>query len=306
VADGFNAFDHLVSRFYDAAAVPSDWWRLVEDAAEHVGAFGALFLTWDQRKNAMGFTAHSGYDPEAERLYSAHFGAIDPRRIAIEASPIGEISLCHHSFDDAYVRRSEFYNDFLIPQGGRFCMAARLASDADISAVFAFHRNTRQGPFEADQVAYFQRLLPHAVRAARLSHGFAELQSADARLGNALEHVGRSVIVTDRRGVVLTANAPAEALLAGGDGLTTDGGRLSAERADDARRLAMIVRDTADARQAPDGHIGGALLIARRSGLRPLRVTIAPLSGDRAGLFGLERPIVILFVEDPDAPALAA
>lgn len=303
-----DRFDELVLRLYDAASETSLWQDLLADLADHLGAFGAQVLIWDHSSSALGFAAYTGYAPEAEVLYGAHYGGIDPRRLAVEARPAGRLSLCHEQFDEDFVRRSEFYNDFLLPQGGRFLMSTKLAATDGVSAYLSFHRNVRQGCFEQEDARQAERLIPHATRAAGLMLHLSQLQTRSQQLEAALDRVEWGIIVTDASGKVLLANAAADALLAAGDGLCMAKGRLSARLHRDGARLKDLIARTVPAGQTT-GAVGGALRIERPRAqgslnVRSLNVVAAPLTERTSAKFGFDRPLVILFISDPQSDIL--
>lgn len=288
-------FDSLVLRLYDAATDPALWHGLLADMADYLGAYSGQLFLWDEASNSPALIAHTAVDPETIGLYSDHYGAIDPRRRAGQAAPVGQMMVCHELFDDDYVRRSEFYNDFLIPHGGRFTVGTKLVEEASAAAIFSFHRNQRQGRFEPQHVRELERFIPHAVRAARISFKFAQMEARAGNLQAALDQVSWGVMVVDASGRIVLANADAETRLTAADALATVDGKLVAWQGRENERLSALIRRAAGGRG-----VGGAMTAERRTGQRPLNVLVAPLNEQTAVRFGLHRPLAIVMVSDPD------
>jgi hypothetical protein len=59
------------------------------------------------------FTTVSRLSKEGERDYAAHFHTIDPNVPLLTKVPLGQWLCTHHYYDDKFVSRNEFYQDFL-------------------------------------------------------------------------------------------------------------------------------------------------------------------------------------------------
>jgi hypothetical protein len=105
-----------------------------------------------------------------------YYGAIDPRREALERVPVGKLFTADEHFDGGRFRKSEFFNDFLVPYGVPYVAGSRVLQTAGLSAVVAILRNFRQGPFESREVAVAERLMPHLRRVARLHSNVGSLR----------------------------------------------------------------------------------------------------------------------------------
>ncbi len=271
---GDDAFDRLILRLYDAAYDSSLWPEVLASISELIRGHGTQFFWWDKTADTLAFTAMSGYSTEAQQLYGAYYGAIDPRRQLFDRRPIGTLTRCHEYFDESFVRRNEFYNDFLIPQGARYLLGTRLADDAEMTAVIGTLKNKREGAFETEDAKNIDRLIPHLVRAAQFSRRFMQLRQAEQTLDAALDRVGWGIVIVDADARIVRTNAAARALLSAGDGLRGRQGRLTAWRSSDAQELAGLVHGAAKTALGGDPHASGALAIARPSEARPLNVVI--------------------------------
>ena len=138
-------------------------------------------------------------------------------------------------------------------------------------------------------------LMPHLCRAAEVGW---RLRGAALKAGSALDalhQVGHAMLLLDRAGHVVFANAAAEALLRAADGLAVSRGILTALDRTASRRLEALLAQAAHA----DGG-AGALRVPRPSGQPALALLAMPLR--RLTLDALlmpEQPAVLLCVSDP-------
>jgi hypothetical protein len=71
---------------------------------------------------------------------------VDPRaNLAIETPP-GVWFNCWDRFDDDFVARSAFYQDFLIPYGGRYASGAKLIEEGNQVVMLGVHRGLGAPP----------------------------------------------------------------------------------------------------------------------------------------------------------------
>lgn len=267
-----------IAALYDAAADPGAWSLALAEAARFCDADGAHFLIWDNRASQPNLSAVAGFDSRTEALYMSYYGAIDPRRQLIASTPVGIISACHEHFDSAFVGKSEFYNDFLIPSGGRYIAGARLIGSGEQTVIMAVHRGTRRGPFTIQDRSMLQRLLPHLRWTAEL-HSRLQPLHRDLRIAEAaLADLAIAVVVVDRNGRIRLLNSAAEALLRQDDGLTVRHGRLVAVEPDTAARLTHAIGAATVAYAGSGTVTPRAVEVSRPSGRRPFLVMAMPLT----------------------------
>jgi PAS domain-containing protein/DNA-binding CsgD family transcriptional regulator len=230
--------------------------------------------------------------------YARYYGAIDPRRQALERHPVGQVLTADEHFDGGRLRKSEFFNDFLIPYGVPYVAGGRVLQSAGLSAVVAVLRNVRQGPFAPREVATLECLMPHLQRTARLHSRIGGLRRQNQILAAALNRLTFGVVITDGAGRVLVVNPAAEELAAAGDGLALRGGRLTADRPEAAAALARSIAAAVPRAARGNGQCGGPLRITRASGRRPLAVLLAPLGADTALAAEHHGPAVLILITD--------
>lgn len=296
--------DHLIGCLYEAAAEPKRWPESMSALGNLLNAVSGQFLLWDKRAQAPAFLAFRHDAPiAANEDYERHYGALDPRRLLVERLPVGTLIADHEHFDEAFVRKDEFYQDYLRPLGLRYAAGGRVLDTPDVAAVVAVIRAPEQGPFLPPEMGLLGRLVPHLRRAAQLHQRLAPARRADLGRREALDRLPFGLLIVDSAGRVLSANRAAEHMLAAGDGLTIRHGRLTTARSDDAAALGQrLTEAVATAVKRNGGGAGGSALRVRRPSGRPAYgLLVAPLAAsDPLGLAVRTKHAALVLVTDPE------
>lgn len=226
-ATAIEAADALVADLYRAAAGELHW-------GEPLSALRTLFGAWGVHLHAVrvatGTVAFSyevgGFPPEGVLAYIREYHRIDPRAALVSRLGIGEWISCHHHFDVAFVARNRFYQDFLIPYGGRYVSGAKIYEDAEIAAIIGIHRGRGMQPLTDEEVALGNRLGRHVSTALGLWRRQVRILEQHL-LGNALlDQLPHPVMLIDEHQRLHHANAAALRLLRTGEHLRLHEGAL--------------------------------------------------------------------------------
>jgi DNA-binding CsgD family transcriptional regulator len=286
----------LVDELYDTAAGHGDWRGFLGDLAGALrGVIPALFVQRGPTEPAiLGVTV--GLDPTWAAAYDNYYINRDLRRRKILALPSGGVFVGSALVPDRELVRSEFYNDFLRPQGYFHLLGAVPLKNEDVFAVLRVIRPRTSPAFDPDDVELVRRLVPHLSRALGLARQLAVAEARRSEVVQALDWFPTAVLLLDRQGRVVAANRSAEDLLASGDGLRADRDGLRAALPGDTLALRRLVAAAAEPTVASGD---GTLTLTRPSGLRPLNLLVAPL---RAPIVpdANARAQVVVFITDPE------
>jgi hypothetical protein len=262
----------LVAEFYEAALAPAQFPQVLRHLARFAGGTGAILLTWDKRAAEVALHATGGHTgADAPEHYRRHYAPLDPYRRVLETRPTGAWTTCADFFDDAFVARDAFYNDYLLPRGVRYMSAARVLTSDAYDAYVGVHRGPRDGPFARDVVDRLARLGGQFGRALRL-HLDTVQSRIESEVGTAgLDRMAQPALLVDPDARILHANPAAEARLRAGDALTARQGRLTMAATADAGRLRGLIDAATRARLGGEMRLDGP---ARHT--VPLTVTVAP------------------------------
>jgi DNA-binding CsgD family transcriptional regulator len=291
--------DAVLGAIYEAALMPERWTEVLRALTRLAGGVGSTLVAWNTAEDRPILVKAAGefHDNEVgQRPYAEHYGALDlTRRLAL-THPVGSTFLCHEHIAEAEVRRSEYYNDFLMPQGGRFTIGVPLVRTEAVMASCGTHRGLREGPFGDSERGLFERLAPHLRRALRIQEVLALAETRERAALAALDRLPCAAFVLDRRCRVLAENAAARVLVAARQGLRLRQGVLACDRADNQTRLDAAL---AAAGGGETARTAETVAIPRPESRHPLLALVVPVPRDDRRL-GIEGAAALVLVRDPD------
>jgi len=169
-----------------------------------------LFSIEGGRPGGLSITTNNWINHKDLIRYYEHYHRIDPRRTYAENQPVGKVMQCSTVYDERYVNRNEFYQDFLIPTGARYIAGACLFADNNTRIHAAFNHFSDRGVFTDDEMKRLQRLTPHLVRAAHMMVANRDLTHALAANEIALTSLRQGLIALDAKNSIVYANDAAE------------------------------------------------------------------------------------------------
>lgn len=288
-----DRFVHTTDLIYGAAMVSGLGPELLRELAGSLGCHaGATVITTADRRLFEGMAV--GVDPDAHQTFLRRFHRENPLRVD-PAREQGAVVDWRSLIPRKALERTEMYQSYYRPhdlgEGLRLTLWQSDAGRQSISLV----RSWSRGPFDSAELAWARALMPHLSRAAAVARRLrgAELQTAHAYA--ALYQVPHAMLLLDRAGRVVFANAAAETLLRAADGLTVTRGVLGASDRTASRRLPALLELAAQR----DG-TAGTMRLPRPSGPPALALIVMPLR--RAALDALlmpEQAAMLLCVCDP-------
>jgi len=287
------ALSHLVSAIYDASLDPDLWPQIVERTSCFVGGFSACISIQGQVPELSGVHTFGDIpDQVYGRLYAETYHRLDPRDWSLLNVGAVKGNAAFLPLQDFYQTR--FYREWMQPQrigDNPICVLDR--TDAG-SAAFGVFVTASEGD-ENERVFERMRLItPHLRRAALITRSM-QLRKAEATaLADTLDGLAAAVILLDGDRRVVHANASGQSLLARKSPLHVVNGKITANGAEDQRRLNQCLAAAAD---------GGATLAVRgRENERHL-VHVLPLtSSARRGVGNMFRAVAAMFVHEVKPP----
>lgn len=300
-----------VQQIYDSA-LSSEGWSGALDAVNTVaGGRHAAILLEDRPRQWAEMLTDTTWDPTQLDLVvtTAAAGVLPPW---IPSLPQGVMMRTSAMQADSDFIRSVYYNEVIRPIGNFYGVLAVLERTPAQSGLIAIGRPHGGENFADDDVVALQMLLPHLARVLDLRRRAGQADLHAAAIETVLDRVDLGVILVDADGRPLYFNRPAEALLAGADGLSVGRAGIAAALAEDTRRLHRAIAAAAAAGR-PGGTIdaagraaaaGAHIRVSRPSGRRPLLLTVIPVARARVHA-GLAAQVAV-FITDPDGAASPA
>ena len=238
------------------------------------------------------------FDPSWKQAYDEYFVGRDLRRPRIQALPPCTVYIGQELASDDELCRSEFYNDFLRPQGFFHALGALVVKDQGRIGVLRVLR-PRSRPFGAEERSFLRLVLPHLARALGVHQRLAGVGAERDANAEVLDRFSSGVVLLDRHARVLAANHYAALLLRAADGLLSIQGSLVAS----APRDGVLLRHLIDAVASRDPRrpeaAGGALVVQRPSGRMPYHVLVSPLAAPWLAT-APRHAAVVVSVTDPE------
>lgn len=116
-------------------------------------------------------------------------------------------------------------------------------------------------------------------------------------LESALDAFDHAVFGLDGEGRVVLSNRQAEHIVRSGDRIRLANGRLMAALPEENGRLQSQLADAVATGTGSSNSAGGSLLLNRKSGSTPLRLTVTPVLSHLPGSYG--QLAALVFVSDP-------
>ncbi|MDP4029287.1 MAG: hypothetical protein Q8P42_10045 [Gallionella sp.] len=295
---------NLVGMVYEAALDEHKWPIFLDAFARAVGGCSAMLRSADWQAGKAGFVASIGYDPAWQAAYCNHFVKLDYLTPVLNQFLLGEVKTSDQVFSMSEQRKTEFYNDYFLPQDKVHAVGSLLARDGDHTLLFGAQRGKRAGAFGEEQARLMGILAPHVTRAVQVHR---KLSSAavekDWALGT-LDQLRMGVILTNRSGAPLFVNRAAEQLLGSGQGINSHQSRLALPNLAETARLYQLISDAAQG--APGTNRGGDMRIALPNG-ESLHCLVMPIPLEFSARLdvALASGCVALFISKPSGLRLS-
>jgi DNA-binding CsgD family transcriptional regulator/PAS domain-containing protein len=284
----------LIATVYDAAADPALWPQFLARWVDVTGADLAFLQRHHLTEHRSELVATFGMQPRLSDSYNRHYSRVNVwrehgRHLYVE----GAVLVDEHFYPRDLLKRSEFYNDCLLPNGATRCMTGVISRRQNDVLVLTAMRDEHRQPFDTRDSNTIQQLVKHLGRAFTLQDRLQVLEAGE----EVLNTLGLGIILLTADGSVTFSNRGAEEILRSDDGLQVLRGRLTAshrERDDELQRLVRYATGRDDSNGCPPG-----VLVTRPSGRSPFHVTASPLRRTPSPFAHTASPVAAVLITDP-------
>jgi DNA-binding CsgD family transcriptional regulator len=287
-----------IEQAYDCVADDGDWDQFIASYARLVGADSGLIYV--RPTGAPGtLIASLEYDAFSKLAkYLAYYDARSPLRPLFRQLPEAKIqAVGEFAFSPDY-RRTEYYQDWVRPQGYADLLGTHLVQTPQLYAWLALRRSEQRGPFTRAEILAAARVAPHVMRAVKIRSRLGQERGKAGSLRGALEALRFGVLIVDGGANVLMANRAAESILRKGDGLQCHHSRLACVRPQETAAVHHAIRALMQAGTSADLHV------SRKHGRRPLMLHVLPIPSPSAwNGFVPQSGTAAIFVIDPMSSA---
>lgn len=298
--------EHLlnaITKIYRAGLKPKSWPEALDAISRCVGSPKAvLYSVKPCDGSVLEFRSHN-IDPAYGGQYLSYYHQVDPWLDCVRSMESGQPLRGTQIVPDNTMRRTEHFNDFLKPQDIRFLLtgfSGRKSTRMDILSVF--HR-VKEDDFDSRSVRIFEILIEHVAQALNVERALEGARVCSRELGAVLDSVPKAILLLNRSGAVIYANAAADRLLSAADGLSVSDRRLEATSPGARKSLDRLLRDAVVV-PFPTRHKRRVTKVPRISGGHPYVVRAAPIetTPDIADTNDLPNsPHLLVTISDPEA-----
>jgi DNA-binding CsgD family transcriptional regulator len=299
----------MLEAIHAAGLDESLWPTVMSSMSRLFGSIGTTMECVDKRAGTLtDFWSH-GVPDGSDLEYAEHYLFTSPRMALSDPRRFGEIGYDYMLLDEAAMNRDAYYSEFL-PKGGlRYFLAGSLIRSPLENAAIAVQRSPGQGHVDEAEVKLMRRLLPHIQQAYGTTRQLRSAVQSKHMLEETFDWLPDATLLVGEDGLVLFANAAAQAFARRGDGIRIVRGRLDFSASSAAgsyeRALAAVQRlkqGLGALTPAEDFHVpasgGGAAYL----------VSVRPM-GPASGHHRHGNPLALVFIralsQEPDGRLLA-
>lgn len=251
-------FDQIALGFFRAVRGHISWNQALLPLQRAVSAWMVQLHGVDLARQTVTFLHVAGDLPaEAVVDYVRQYHRLDPRAELAVHLPPGQWFNCWDHFDDGYVANSVFYQEFLIPYGGRYVSKTKLLQNGPVSVFLSVHRGRGSLPMDADEQAFCRRQALYLADALRFNEGYLQPRQIGGFGIEFLAQLEIPVALLDERARLRFANAAARSLLFQNKLIIDTEPRLTCSRREDdavlLQALATLTTQYAMSGDRPNG-----------------------------------------------------
>lgn len=277
---GITGQDRLIQHLWDAA-LTTDWQPFLERLGNDLRGDCATLFQHDYANGCGQMLAAYGVDKDMQAKYDAHYCRTNVWVDRQAKLPAGSVVRSEQLLSLAELQRSEYYADWLRPQGLCHALGSTVVRDEHLVVKLGLLRGPRGGSMRDVELQAVRSLMPHLERAVKVSQQLRLGELGNLHADQAFEANQQGLLLIDKELVVHRINHAAARTLEMHDGVSIDlSERLRILDMASARALLTVIAAVLERGIKALGH--RRLTIPRPSG-RPafiVQVMPAPQSGE--------------------------
>lgn len=293
--DESSQLSALISDVYDAASDRTLWPAALQSISAFIPAAAVNLFSEDAvQKSARVFYSH-GVKQTFLDSYFQKYIHINPTFPATLFFEVGRVIVETDIIPRAEMLATQFYKEWLRPQGLIEMMAAVLEKSATSVAAVAVGRSESEGLIDVPAVRRMNLIVPHVRRAITIGKLIDLHKVEAAALSDTLDGLATATFLVDAAGRLTHTNAAAQALLDQEVFVRESSGRLAVNGTEIDRSLHDLIAhvELQDAASQPEGT---SVPFTARSGESYVAHVLALTSGVRRKTAVAYRSVAAIFV----------
>jgi DNA-binding CsgD family transcriptional regulator len=293
----------LIESIYASALEPGGWKRLAHDLSDAFGR-AAVAISMPHPESDQAFDVYRMHlRDDFEPIFLKHLIKGLPWGSPFTGALKNRFGSMNESLTDAELAKSDFYAEFMKPQGlaAQSPICHEIATNAlGKFAGIAIYRREGCREFQPEDIELGNALVPHLGRAYAIYSRLGGVRRARNALAEILDRLPTGVVVFDAQHTPLIVSRSARRILELRDGITIERGRPRlADRREDGVFQTLLMK-ACEAALAGRRAVGDVMQVTRPSGRRPFALMVSPLLDTPPGSSAGEA-VTAAFLADPDA-----
>ena len=232
----------LALALYENALEGGDWRPALDGLRTMLRSSEATLALLEQGRTPAVETTRNFLTVEACNDYIEHYWQIDPKNDYFSRAPAGFVFNDARHFDEGFVKRNPFYQEYSIPLGSRHTLDLLARTGTGRITFLAVMRSNRQGLYyEADE-NLLRGLSRSFLKVLAVREKLSAAEDAARLATGVLEQLSMGVLVLDAGGRVVLANGAALEICGSGGGLRICRDRLVARSLAETAQIEAAVR----------------------------------------------------------------
>lgn len=286
----------LIGEIYDAILDRAQWIKVLDKAAQFVGADAGTLIWRNPMCRAVNVIHAFGIKPGYVEQYRESYAKLDPTTGPMLLRDVGDVASTADLLPHGELLKTSFYREWLQPQGFVDMLQASLDKSPTEVVHLCFMRNGDSGMIDNATRDRLRLIIPHLRRAVLVGELVDRTTAQAATFGDALDGICAGLFLVDAGGQIVHANASGESMLSQGVLLRTHDDKLTPHDADAAEGLHEIFNSAARDR-AHVGPRGGAVPLIGRNGEHYVAHVLSLTAGARRQVGADDSAVAAVFVQ---------
>lgn len=294
--------DDLLDLIYETVYEPALWNGVLERLADSVGGGGG----WISQLGVEDGQGGSLEDPMCRvdlvwaQRFIDYYAALNPLNNVDDADAYLSRWQAIVLTDEDWISkeklmRTEYYNDFLLPQDLHSTLWIRLEAREHDAATINISGSVKRGRFEERELNLARAYQPHLIRAFKLGKKIGADRRRQRDLNEILDFSPSGIILLDASGQVRYANRVAEHMLSFSGVITLRNGRLCAVLPASSKKLEGLIAMAAA--RDPEIRSGGSMALPSRDAARRFSAIVTPVGRDQFAKFKAEASVCVCLTD---------
>jgi len=295
----------LVGKIYDAALDPYLWHAFLEDCAGRLNAASGVMSFHNTLSKELRFVEYHARDDDYFKQYANYFVTLNPY-LDLLTGEGASLYTTHTLLPEKTLEQTEFYHDWLKPQGVHYQAGAVAFRDSARIALVDFERPKAQQPFGEQETTLLATLEPHLKRALQMNQRFWDHLAQPSAAVSVLDHLEFGVMLLDEHAKPVYMNQQAEFLSRQSHAMVVNKHELVATDPEERRTLERLIGEAVETGRGLGAKSGGVINLGRFSDF-PLYLLVAPMRTERNDLgLSAHRVCCAVFITSPNREVAAS